>query len=290
MKAGLLLLLWLGSFATGCSCNPDPPRPPDGAVHDCEKPPACAPGEEVELGFCVPKCHEAGAEGCACHPDGSCSLLEQEPLSCIANICVKRKAPAAGELGGGCTTEERCAGELRCVAGECQTPDCPAGRRGCACGPYGACDTYAGRAMRCTTDDVCAIAECVAPTGSKRPAGASCRDATSCEAGLTCRAGSCLLAEATLSVTAGSARACDVVLEAANGGKFETITFAKQVRGEAFARAPQAALSFFTLGEGALQGTSARLEYRAGLPPELLQHSCYDADGATLAGARVSLR
>jgi hypothetical protein len=290
MKASFLGAFLLVGFTAGCSCDPDPDPAPPRAAHDCQEPPACAAGERVELGFCVPKCRERGAEGCACHVDGSCSLLDDEPLSCVANVCVKGKPRAPGQLGGSCTAAEPCSGELRCVAGECQVSHCSTGQRGCACGPYGTCDAYAGRPMRCSADNTCAIAECVAKPNGKLPAGARCRNAASCETGLSCRAGTCLLAEATLSVSGASARACDVVLEAANGGKFEGFSFAKQVRGEAFSRSSQAALSFFTSSEGALKGTAARLEYRAGLPPALLQQTCYDADGKALAGTQVSLQ
>lgn len=290
MKATAVGAYLISSLLGGCRCDPEPVPTPITADHDCEKVPTCAKGEHAERGFCVPECRERGGEGCACQVDGTCSLSGDEPLSCIANVCRKERAAPAGRLSGSCSDSVPCAGELRCLSGECQAPDCPAGNRGCACGPYGSCGTYAGQVMRCTPDKVCAIAECTAKPNRRLPAGASCTSAASCEDGLTCRGGRCLLAEASLSVSGNQARACDIVVEAASSSKIESVTFTQRVRGESLARAPHTALSFFALDKGALTGTAARLEYRAGKSPELLQQTCYDSDGNVLAAAQVKLQ
>lgn len=69
----------------GCACRDD-----DG----------CEGDTECLQGFCVPKCDEPGTEGCPCHPDGMCGVLEVDgeyvPMSCIGNICRKTVQPRPG--------------------------------------------------------------------------------------------------------------------------------------------------------------------------------------------------
>ena len=144
--------------------------------------------------------------------------------------------------------------------------------------------------MRCTLDEVCEIAECIHRPDTKLPAGASCRESASCDEGLVCRGGRCLLAQATLRVVDVQARACDLILEAADASRLEGVTFTRRIRGEAVSRAPLMALAFFALDDESLAGAVARLEYRAGQAPQVLQETCYDIDGNVVAGTHVSLQ
>lgn len=290
----LLLAVGCGSGSSkGCSCNSsDRPAPPDTSshsAHNCSAPPTCASGTHLDLGFCVPDCDATGTENCPCHSDGTCTPVDNTPLTCLSNVCQKSTPPAVGSLGATCSPTQACDPSLRCVSGQCQKPDCPSGQLGCPCGPYGSCAPYAGQATRCAADHLCAIPECVVAEGARKPAGAACATPDECVDGLTCRNSKCLLPEATLKIASAEARACDVVLEGAKGSRPQAPRFAASVRGESHSRSPHLALSFVSATRTSFGGAVARLEYLGTQPPAVVKQTCFDEAGNPIQDPLVSL-
>ena len=116
-------------------------------------------------------------------------------------------------------------------------------------------------------------------------AGAACADGLACIEG-TCKGES----EAGLVVGDKRARACDVlVLE--EGARVADVVFGDGVLGTFVREAPRVAVSFIANTDAAISGSAIRVRVNGDISGLSVQEvECAGADGATLSGAKVSLK
>ena len=250
----------------------------------------CDAGLGCAQGFCVPQNCALGDEGCACQLDGTCTLTNDVPLSCLGNICQNAPPSAAGTLGGACDVQTPCqtaAGQPTvCMDGVCEIPGCPSGALGCPCGAYGARVQKPGLLPRCFAG-VCTVANC--QPGS---VGCACDPSGACLGGAICDSGLCRGDQRTLVVSTNPAvRACDLTIKGSDTGVIDSVRFLASVRGKALLGDRLVTLAFAAYTQLAPPAAIATLSSRAPARAwTLVAATCVDTEGNPVAPHGILLQ
>jgi hypothetical protein len=230
---------------------------PEGTTNcACRADLTCDSGLACSDGFCVAGCHE-GAEGCPCYPNGTCDSKAGVAMACQDSKCVVSATPVLGDLDDPCDSTKPCG-------------------------------KHQGTQLECR-DDTCQLPQVVCPAGTL---GCPC-DGVTCQAGLVCTAGQCAAAAGSgLFVGSGDVRACDVLVEKADGVE---VLYDASVLGVTARDDARLALSFTAKADSALAGPVGALVGADGKPVgagtvSLAKTTCYDRHGSAVAAPGLELK